>query len=168
MIAKFLLPFLLVIGLNADSLELPSVVMDAIVNTEAYKENGVINPYVVCLNTKADIQKATEYGMVVDGRAIKCKSEELCVETVLALEMLGIKNVDVGAYQINLVFHPTDSVEDYFNMDTARASAEAIVLGHIKRDGYTWESIAKYHSGTPELNRRYAMKLYSYVYKETN
>ena len=74
-----------------------------------------------------------------------------------ALQARGMKSIDVGCFQINLLQHPTAfaSLEQAFDPQANAAYAARFLLELRNRTG-SWENaIAAYHSATPERGGPY-------------
>jgi Transglycosylase SLT domain len=75
----------------------------------------------------------------------------------------GTRSIDVGCFQINLLWHPTAfaSLEDAFDPDANARYAAAFLLSLFSRAG-TWEAaIEAYHSADPVLGFAYRQSVYA-------
>jgi soluble lytic murein transglycosylase-like protein len=73
----------------------------------------------------------------------------------------GIRSIDIGCMQINMVWHPDafKSLEEAFDPDM-NARYAARYLADLKEERKTWtEAVGYYHSATPEHNQRYRAKV---------
>ncbi len=85
------------------------------------------------------------------------ESPAQAIEAVLANQMRGIQSIDIGCFQVNLMYHPTAfaSLEQGFD---ARANADyaARFLSDLHDRGGSWErAVAWYHSATPGVGDSY-------------
>ena len=142
------------------------VVLDAILAAECAVVDGRYYPYFIGFNNDAAKAFARKLfpGMKFDGRLMYCLDEKSCVAAALRLTAAGYDNIDLGPYQINPRYHPQIPILDLFNYSKARAHARSILDSLAERHGATWEAIGRYHSARADLNRRYFMKLYNYIY----
>jgi hypothetical protein len=79
------------------------------------------------------------------------------IAAVRELRMAGVDSIDVGCFQINLVFHPGAfaSLDEAFD-PTANADAAARFLAELYQRSGSWETaVAWYHSATPGLGEPY-------------
>lgn len=163
-----LLIFLCFFGiLKAEEFRVPEIVVDAIKNNECLKEKGVCNPYVIRINKQEDIDKALLNGVSINKNLIKCQTKENCISSAERLSQIGIKNMDLGPYQINYFYHPT-SFETYFEENSVREKVHFILSDLIKRYGYSWETLGRYHKSVEFdsiANRNYYLKLNEYISK---
>ncbi len=79
------------------------------------------------------------------------------IDAVLGWQMRGVRSIDVGCFQINLLYHPDAfaTLEEGFD---ARANADyaARFLSDLHTRGGSWErAVAWYHSATPGVGERY-------------
>jgi soluble lytic murein transglycosylase-like protein len=69
----------------------------------------------------------------------------------------GVRSIDAGCLQVNLMYHPKAfaSLEDAFD-PTANAGYAARFLNSLHAEGRAWpHAVAAYHSETPELGEAY-------------
>jgi hypothetical protein len=79
------------------------------------------------------------------------------VLAVRALQLRGVRSIDVGCLQVNLLFHPNAfaSLEEAFD-PRSNANFAAQFLNALFADGKDWPAaIAAYHSETPALGDAY-------------
>ncbi len=79
------------------------------------------------------------------------------IDAVKALQAKGVKSIDVGCLQVNLMYHPDAfaSLEDAFD-PRSNAGYAARFLNRIYAAGHDWDkAIAAYHSETPALGDAY-------------
>ena len=84
-------------------------------------------------------------------------TKQQAIAAVAALRMRGIQSIDVGCFQINLMYHAAAfaSLDEAFDVH-ANASYAARFLSDLHGRGGSWETaVAWYHSATPELGEPY-------------
>lgn len=88
-------------------------------------------------------------------------SKAQAVQKVKQLRASGVRNIDVGCMQINLMFHGTafDSLEEAFDPQ-ANVGYAAKFLRQLYDETKSWHrAVERYHSATPELHRPYHAKV---------
>jgi hypothetical protein len=101
-----------------------------------------------------------------EGRFFSTKQE--AINAVHALKAKGIKNIDVGLMQVNLLHHPQafSSLEEAFNPEKNIEYA-AKYLSDLKKEHASWsKAVAHYHSALPEYHVPYRHKVYKMWQKE--
>ncbi|MDR3538704.1 MAG: transglycosylase SLT domain-containing protein [Acetobacteraceae bacterium] len=79
------------------------------------------------------------------------------IAAVMALQARGVRSIDVGCMQVNLMFHP----DAFANLDqafepTSNARYAARFLNALYADAHDWpRAIGAYHSQTPALGADY-------------
>ncbi len=91
------------------------------------------------------------------GAGAAFESRAAAIDAVRSAQMRGIASIDVGCFQVNLMYHPTafSSLEQGFD---ARANADyaARFLTDLHDRGGSWErAVAWYHSATPGVGDHY-------------
>lgn len=79
------------------------------------------------------------------------------VALVGSLRAQGVRSIDVGCFQVNLLYHPEAfaSLADAFD-PTANAGAAGHFLRALRAGGSGWEeAVARYHSANPDLGLPY-------------
>ena len=149
----------------ASECEIPYEVMYAIAKTERHLKREVGYPYLISINRKKDIKKAKRvYGMLfIDNRTIDCLLKEGCIKVARDLIKMGIKNIDLGAFQINYKFYRYP-LEDYFDLKKSYKRACSILTRLKNRYGWSWETIGKYHSFKKWRAWKYATEVYKNIY----
>ena len=160
------LPLLLALALplHAEYDRVPSILLDAIRDTECLKVDGICHPYVIRLNGDKAQNAARQLGLRPEGKVLRLDSEKQACATAAQLIGSGARNLDLGAYQINYRYHPDDELRHYFDPYDARLFAGKILGKLIRRYGLNWEAVARYHSATASRNRAYWRKLHRYIY----
>jgi len=105
-------------------------------------------PYLVSFNKKSDFKKLSKKFNFkkTSNRTIDCINQKNCVNIVKSLIKNKVFNLDLGAYQINYIYHKTKKLSSYFNLQESYIKACDILKKLIKKYGYSWKTIAKYHS----------------------
>ena len=88
-------------------------------------------------------------------------SKQAAIAFVHKLRAKGVKSMDVGCMQVNLMWHPNafTSLDEAFEPQKNVAYA-ARHLADLKVDRKTWtDAVGYYHSATPEHNQRYRAKV---------
>ena len=119
-------------------------------------------PYLISLNKKfpREYNKVKHQFNFINNRTIDCKSEKECISTMEKLLQLGIKNMDLGAFQINYLSFKFKDFSNYFNFKKSFARSCEIVYPFIRnKKNITFRDIARYHSSTPKYNKIYADNL---------
>lgn len=130
---------------------LPPGLLQAIARTESGRRDpatGRIEPWPWALN-------AAGMGMHAPSRAE-------AIATVAALQARGVRSIDVGCLQVNLLHHPRafTSLEEAFE-PAANARYAARFLRELQgRAGGEWsQAVAWYHSATPERGEAYRLRV---------
>lgn len=145
---------------------IPDSIPNAILMNECLMEKGVCNPYFIALNRSKDIKKAKKLGYkIYKKRLILCNNETKCVQDTERLIRNGIKSLDLGAYQMNYFYNPDQNLYVYFRQSDAELKVKKIIANLINTHGYSWETLGRYHSGTPRENKAYYKKLYANINK---
>jgi soluble lytic murein transglycosylase-like protein len=92
-----------------------------------------------------------------EGQGFFFTSKQQAIEAVRALQARGVRSIDVGCMQVNLMFHPNAfaSLDQAFDPD-ANARYAARFLTALHGENRDWPAaIAAYHSETPALGAAY-------------
>jgi soluble lytic murein transglycosylase-like protein len=92
-----------------------------------------------------------------EGQGFFFASKQQAIEAVHALQARGVRSIDVGCMQINLMFHPNAfaSLDQAFDPD-ANARFAARFLTALHAENRDWPAaVAAYHSETPALGAAY-------------
>jgi hypothetical protein len=139
----------------------------AIAQNERHKKRDIGYPYLISFNHKNDRFKLkTEHRKwMLDNRTLDCRSQKLCTEVASYLLAQGVRNMDMGPFQICYKFHGKKMpLENFFKLNESFAFAKDYTRKLVDRYGCTWEALARYHSGTKKLNLRYARGLKNAYY----
>lgn len=88
-------------------------------------------------------------------------TEAQAVAAVQALQARGVRSIDVGCLQVNLMFHPNAfaSLRQAFDPQ-ANAAYAVSFLNALYADSHDWkQAIASYHSSTPVLGDDYRRRV---------
>lgn len=128
---------------------IPTQLMAAIARVESGRRDaqGVVQPWPWTINAEG-------VGSTYDSKA----------EAIAAVERLqasGVRSIDVGCMQVNLMYHPDAfaSLDQAFDpAANARYAATFLTRLHAQSGDWT-KATAAYHSATPELGERYQRKV---------
>ena len=129
---------------------LPSGLLNAIAEVESGRldpKTGTVHPWPWTINAEGE------------GRYFASKEE--AVAGVRALQDQGVRSIDVGCMQVNLLYHPTAfaSLEEAFDpWHNARYAARFLIALH-GADKNWLPAIAAYHSMTPSLGTEYGKRV---------
>ncbi len=90
-------------------------------------------------------------------------SRNAAVAKVEDLRRQGVRNIDVGCMQVNLMHHPHAfrNLRDAFDPTTNVRYATRF-LAELNRDARSmFQAVGRYHSGTPRLAQAYAERVYA-------
>ena len=96
-----------------------------------------------------------------EGQGHFFQTKEAAVAAVNALQARGVRSIDVGCLQVNILQHPEAfaSVEQAFD-PRANASFAARLLGSLFQQTGSWPlAAAAYHSQTPSLGAPYQQRV---------
>ncbi len=113
-------------------------------------ESGRIDP-------KTGAFRAWPWTINAEGEGQFFETEQDAVTAVRALQARGVKSIDVGCAQVNLMYHPDafTSLDDAFD-PRSNARYAAHFLNALYADARDWsKAIAAYHSETPALGDAY-------------
>lgn len=131
---------------------LPSGLLAAIGRVESGRWDPVLGRVV-----------ASPWAIDAAGQPQLNESKEAALEQTRTLEQSGVRNIDVGCFQINLQHHPTAfaSLDQAFD-PTANAQYAARFLSELHARLGSWpEAIAAYHSATPSLGVPYRQLVFA-------
>jgi hypothetical protein len=113
-------------------------------------ESGRIDP-------KTGVVRAWPWTINAEGEGQFFQTQQDAVAAVKALQARGVKSIDVGCTQVNLMYHPEafSSLEEAFD-PRSNARYAAHFLNALYAEGRDWSrAIAAYHSETPALGDAY-------------
>ena len=140
-------------------------IFNMIALAEKHPKKEVGYSYLISFNNANDskrIKNKIGNELFLDNRTMDCKNEKLCVKILdYLIAEEKITNLDIGAFQLNYDWHKIE-YKNYFSLQHSYDKACKIITNLINKYGYSWETIAKYHSFTPKHNYKY-LKIISSV-----
>ena len=128
---------------------IPSQLMAAIGRIESGRRDasGVVHPWPWSIN--------------VEGADHVYETKVEAVAAVRGFQARGIKSIDVGCMQVNLMFHPTAfaSLDQAFDPAVNATYAARYLRELFVQTGSWQKATAAYHSATPELGTPYQQKV---------
>lgn len=118
--------------------------------------------YIISFNNISDVKILKKTGiknLFINNRTLDCKNEKLCSYILSELTKANIKNLDLGAFQINYKLHKLNSLSDYFDIDKSYIFACKYIETCVKQYGNNYKAYACYHSRTPKHNEKYQKNL---------
>ena len=99
--------------------------------------------------------------MNAEGQGFFYESKAEAVAAVRAMQAQGVRSIDVGCMQINLMYHPDafPSLETAFDPQANAAYAARFLKELFAQTGDWPKAAAAYHSATPELGADYQRKV---------
>lgn len=135
----------------------PEHFMSAIARIESGRRSadGQVNPWPWSIN--------------VEGVDHVYDTRDQAVAAVRAFQAQGIRSIDVGCMQVNLLHHPTAFASLELGFDpSANAGYAARFLAQLFQQTRSWpKAVAAYHSSTPELGDAYQRKVIAVLAEET-
>jgi hypothetical protein len=106
---------------------------------------------------------ASPYAIDAAGQPHVTDSKEAALQQTRALQQSGLRNIDVGCFQINLQSHPTAFTDlDQAFDPVANAHYAAHFLSSLHTRLGSWDdAVAAYHSATPALGVPYRQLVYA-------
>src|SRR5580698_2229179 len=135
---------------NAErTIRLPARLLGAIGEVESGRpdDKGIIRPWPWTINA--------------EGRGQFFATKQDAIAAVRALQASGVRSIDVGCMQVNLMYHPNAfaSLDEAFD-PAANTAYAAHFLGGLHLQTNDWpRAAALYHSATPELGAPYQAKV---------
>jgi hypothetical protein len=88
-------------------------------------------------------------------------SRDEAIAAVKRLKREGVRNIDVGCMQVNLMHHPDafSSLEEAFDPDANARYASALFVKLRESNRSIMRAIAHYHSTTRQFNQPYTQKV---------
>jgi len=96
-----------------------------------------------------------------EGQGAFFDTKPAAIAAVQALQARGVRSIDVGCMQVNLMHHPNAfaSLEQAFD-PMANADYAADFLVRLYDEAHSWpKAVGMYHSATPELGNPYQAKV---------
>jgi hypothetical protein len=135
---------------------IPEHLMEAIGRVESGRPgpHGTVNPW--------------PWSIDVEGSDYVYDTKAEVIAAVEALQAKGVRSIDVGCMQVNLMYHPHAfaSLQEAFD-PVANAHYAARFLVELKSETGSWDkATAWYHSATPELGEPYQRKVMAVLPEE--
>jgi hypothetical protein len=96
-----------------------------------------------------------------EGQGFFFESKAQAIAAVRAMQARGVRSIDVGCMQVNLMYHPDafPGLEQAFD-PAANTAYSGRLLRQLFTQAGSWpKAVALYHSATPELAEPYARKV---------
>ena len=112
-------------------------------------------------NPKRRAMFAWPWTVTWEGRGRYFPTKQAAINAVKDLQASGVKNIDVGCMQINMMYHPNAfrSLEEAFDPEANVKYARRFLTGLYKTTGSWIQAAANYHSTNPALNLNYQTKI---------
>ncbi len=113
-------------------------------------------------DTRQRASVAWPWTVTAGGKGQFLPSKAAAIAHVEALRAQGVRNIDVGCMQVNLMYHPAafadlDAAFDPHGNAAYAAGFLARLSGNQKTSW--WQAVGRYHSSTPHLAQRYQAKV---------
>ena len=135
----------------------PDHLMSAIARVESGRRaaDGKINPWPWSINA--------------EGVDHVYETREAALAGVKALQAQGVRSIDVGCMQVNLLYHPAAfaTLEQGFDPAANAAYAARFLMQLFQQTGSWPKAVANYHSASPELGDPYQRKVMAVLAEET-
>lgn len=105
----------------------------------------------------------------VEGQGFYYDSKAEAVAAVRTFQARGVKSIDVGCMQVNLMHHPDafPSLEQAFDPPANAAYAARFLRLLFGKTGDWTKAVGLYHSATPELSAPYAQRVMAFLAEES-
>lgn len=130
--------------------------MELIAKAERSTKRDVGYPYVISFNNGVIYESylTRSHYKRLDARSIDCLGIDNCVVILNDLIRQGVVNLDLGAFQLNYLYQKLPA-KQYFHLESSYEKACSIIEELVSRYGYSWHTIARYHSSTDKHNINY-------------
>ncbi|MGI4798709.1 MAG: transglycosylase SLT domain-containing protein [Janthinobacterium lividum] len=105
--------------------------------------------------------RAWPWTINAEGQGHYYESKAAAIQAARSFQAAGIRSIDVGCLQINLMYHPDGfaSLEQAFDPDSNAAYAANFLTDLFHQTGSWPHAAAAYHSQTPDLGIDYQRKV---------
>jgi hypothetical protein len=138
------------VRLTEQQAQIPTQLLESIALTESAKWYAPLKRTI-----------AWPWTVMAEGKGRYFETKQEAINEVMKLRAKGVRNIDVGCMQINLMHHPDAfaTLEEAFDPQTnVRYSAKFLL--NLKSRFATWSNaVGYYHSATPEFHFRYRKKV---------
>lgn len=129
---------------------LPPRLLNAVAQVESGKRDpatGAWQPWPWTINVEGE------------GRFFETEAE--AIEAVKAMQASGVRSIDVGCMQVNLMYHPAafESLEQAFDPRANVLYARRFLLSLYRQSGDWPTAVGLYHSATPDLAASYRQRV---------
>ena len=135
----------------------PDHLMSAIARIESGRRgsDGVVNPWPWSINA--------------EGIDHVYETRQQVIAAVQGMQAAGMRSIDVGCMQVNLLYHPSAfvSLEQAFDPVVNATYAARFLLQLFRQTGSWTKATAFYHSANPELGDPYQRKVQEVLAEET-
>lgn len=166
--SKLLLFLLLAIEGASASCNIDYKVLYSIAATERHRARDVGYPFLISFNKRKDLAKLNQEDrrFLLDNRTLDCKNRAYCSYMVGYLTKRGVRNMDLGPFQICYMYHKNNlAIHSFFTIKDSMSYAKNMVQNNVRRHGCNWYAIARYHSATLAYNVKYSKGLKNVYYK---
>jgi len=127
-----------------------------IASAERSNQREIGYPYLISFNSKKEIEQANKIAKFkwINNRTVDCLDKKTCTEALSYLLKNKIKNLDLGPYQLNYIYQKLP-LQNYFDVEKSYKYACNLIYKNIKKYGYSWDTIAMYHSYTKKHKEKY-------------
>ena len=114
------------------------------------------------LHQKKRIVMAWPWTVMAEGRGRYLPTKAAAIAEVEGLKARGIRNIDVGCMQVNLLYHPHAFADLNQAFDpVANVAYAASYLKNLKIEEGSWaKAVARYHSADPGRYKQYRLKVH--------
>jgi len=97
----------------------------------------------------------------VEGEGRYFGTEVEAIQAVKALQASGVRSIDIGCMQVNLMYHPAafESLEQAFDPNANVLYARRFLLSLYRQAGDWPTAVGLYHSATPDLAASYRRRV---------
>lgn len=147
--------------------KVPHILVETVKLTENEKEY----PYYIRTNESTkylifnEIVERFTYRKTSDKNLIDCINKDNCTYIANTLIENNVKNIDLGLFQINYSFYPSENVSNYFNENSYFEACRVIEHKQKIAKTWSWKVLADYHSTTQSLNDEYQKRLIANYFK---
>lgn len=106
---------------------------------------------------------AWPWTIYAEGRGRYLPSKQVAVAEVNRLQARGVRNIDVGCMQVNLMYHPNAfaSLDDAFDPEVNAAYAADFLVSLKDAHGSWNRAVQHYHSATPQRHGPYQKRVWA-------
>lgn len=118
--------------------------------------------HIISFNNTLDAKKVKSNSELkkyfLNSMTMDCNNTDNCIRITSYLLKNGIKNLDLGAFQINTKSHSLP-LTTYFDYQKSYMFTCDYLKKNVDLYGFNWFAVASHHSRTPEYNEDYQEKL---------